>query len=353
MSDTNDTPAPQPAGRGDVPRAEGRRAGPPATLAEAASALQVAPDSVAALADLALGATAVRVALLDGGVRPAVVPLGPSRAVHSAWVTAPPALDGLTSVNVSTPLIATPLTLDPGLAVLLAGSGWGKSYLLDSILHAGAGSVVRVQLGEPLSIGDLSGESHVAATLEAMMLYVLDLAWSAHRDGARAGDDRRSPTILIDGLRELVYGPTLGGTGEGGVNLYSAIQLTYFSNLLVSLDARALATFNPTIADNRGKGKEAWDRLLAVLLGSVTVWEGAQPRALLVHERGPLSARETRPFAVRDGAQPAIATPQRKGGEGAFSVSMEVLTAEDASSLLPPPASPYNPLFATRHYYDN
>lgn len=139
------------------------------------------------------------------------------------------------------------IPISTGLTVMIAPTGWGKTYFLERYVMDRLPQASLLSFGEPRSIfvdaswrennGDVIFAANPADMLVRLAEFIL------------LRDDMDSDVLVIDGLRPFVYGSGLGGTGAGGVDQLLYVQLSALSNVLAASAAAVIASFNPMLPE--------------------------------------------------------------------------------------------------------
>lgn len=182
---------------------------------------------------------------------------------------------------------STNLPLPVGLTALLAPTGWGKTYLIENAVKPALVDSVSLSLSylEPLSETSATQDVDSPGRLLAL------LAAAIHEE---------VEVVIVDSLRAFVYGASLGGTGQAGVDQMLYPQLTAIANVCARGATRMLVVLNPMV---RFEEMDKYSTFKNNLTASVTAtWAATADRMLETFNRAAYidsrREQEVRPFKV-------------------------------------------------------
>lgn len=219
-------------------------------------------------------------------------------------------------------------TVDKGIGVFLASTGWGKTTymvrgLLPSIIDEyGDESVNMVNFGEPFeNFGEF--KTNIVFRAVDLLKVIADFLNSS------------CSALIIDSFRPFLYDQSVGTTGERGMDAFLPVQLTGLSNVLAVCDKSLFVSLNPMIDATTDQEMERYERLQGSIESSVPfVLTGAQIRSATLSLRGFHNPDRTpKTFTVPDLAPKSF--PIRNSRNQA-EVEMTVsLSPDDDGPLLP------------------
>lgn len=187
--------------------------------------------------------------------------------------------DQIRPISIDLPLeSSSSFEVDPGLAVLVAPTRWGKTYFTTRGVIPAAYArftpegVQAVSYVEPYELTPGVAMTHISDPVQLLLTI------------ARFICEPEQEVLFLDSLRAFVYDASVGGTGEGGVDEYLSVQMTALSNVLAREGKMVFATLNPMIAADN---KERYDRMVDKIVASVPlVIVGRQPKVVDIFQRG-------------------------------------------------------------------
>lgn len=184
------------------------------------------------------------------------------------------------SVQLNLPGVNQAVSIDCGVGVFLASTGWGKTtYMVRGLYPAivnqyGTDGVELVSWGEPFEdFGDVKSRIIFRAIdlLKEMCLFV----------------NSSRPVLMIDSFRPFLYDQSVGTTGERGIDAFLPVQLTALSNTLAVCGKLLFATLNPMIDATTDQELERYERLQGSIEASVPfVLTGTSHRSAVLSLRG-------------------------------------------------------------------
>lgn len=183
-------------------------------------------------------------------------------------------------VQLNLPGVNQTVSIDCGVGVFLASTGWGKTtYMVRGLYPAivdqyGTDGVELVSWGEPFEdFGDVKSRIIFRAIdlLKEMCLFV----------------NSSRPVLMIDSFRPFLYDQSVGTTGERGIDAFLPVQLTALSNTLAVCGKLLFATLNPMIDATTDQELERYERLQGSIEASVPfVLTGTSHRSAVLSLRG-------------------------------------------------------------------
>lgn len=162
--------------------------------------------------------------------------------------TEPEEVDFLKEINPRILHIKTPfstnklktLGLEPGMFVILGGTGSGKSTLVQELMNENQGEKKLVIHAEPLSHPAIDPQYDKDPVYTSAAEYLLaEFAKFLFSD---------EDILFIDSFREFNY-MSGGGTGKGGTNMGLFAELTKLSNLAAQFGKHVIGVHNPLAVD--------------------------------------------------------------------------------------------------------
>lgn len=171
-----------------------------------------------------------------------------------------------------------------GLTVFPAPTRWGKTTLLSRMVLNDSDEIsFSVNDGStPLFINNAEPLSRDFFRYASAMNVsdVNDLEAIIERES------RPGRVILIDSIRDMVYAKSVGGTGEGGIDMFLPILITKLNNYLVMKQCSVICTINPMLRMNSTDQRDKYESLIERLTASTAmVIAGTDPRRYELTDR--------------------------------------------------------------------